>query len=172
VRRTQHGNNNAYCQDNETSWFDWTLPERHAGILRFTRQLLRLRQAYRFGGREHMPLERLLAQAEVTWHGVQAECPDWSHASRSIAFSAGGLRFDYYVVFNAYWEALTFELPKIAHGHGPWHRIMDSSLPSPEDILGPGQLRPVESDHYQVEARSVAVFFSPVNKWEGVFPTP
>ena len=48
VRRTQRGNNNAYCQDSDISWFDWSLLERHADIHRFVKGLIRFRQAVMF----------------------------------------------------------------------------------------------------------------------------
>ena len=75
ARRSQAGNNNAYCQDNEISWFDWGLLERHADIYRFTKALIALRMS------RNLPVERLdltlselLRRQPIQWHGVQAEC--------------------------------------------------------------------------------------------------
>ena len=90
VRRTQRGNNNAYCQDNEISWFDWTLLSKHADVspLRQTPDC-----TPRCAGRgarapacEPEPLaSRMRRQA---WHGVKLEQPDWSPCSHSLAFGA------------------------------------------------------------------------------------
>ena len=91
VRRTQYGNNNAYCQDNETSWFDWTLVTRHADVHRFLKLLIErrvLRDLYPEG--HPVSLNRLLATANKTWHGVKLGQPDWTpcrtawHLTQSI----------------------------------------------------------------------------------------
>ena len=81
VRRTQRGNNNAYCQDNETSWFDWTLLAKHADVHRFV-TLLNARRLMRDveHERQRMSLNQLIRQANKAWHGVKLGQPDWSHA--------------------------------------------------------------------------------------------
>ena len=80
VRRTQGGNNNAYCQDDETSWLDWTLMTQHADVHRFVRLLI-ARRLMRSVEHEHrrVSLTELLGQAHRTWHGVRLGEPDWSH---------------------------------------------------------------------------------------------
>ena len=89
VRRTQGGNNNAYCQDNETSWFDWTLLKKHADVHRFLKLLIARRL---LRGTEHerqrLSLNRLIQEANKAWHGVKLNQPDWSDHSRSVAFAA------------------------------------------------------------------------------------
>ena len=89
VRRTQAGNNNAYCQDNEISWFDWTLVAKHADVHRFV-TLLNARRLLRDAEHERrrMSLNQLLRQAKTAWHGVKLNQPDWSPSSRSVAFTA------------------------------------------------------------------------------------
>ena len=89
VRRTQRGNNNAYCQDNETSWFDWTLLEKHADVHRFV-TLLNARRLLRDveHERQRVSLNELLGEANKAWHGVKLDQPDWSACSHSLAFSA------------------------------------------------------------------------------------
>ena len=91
VRRTQHGNNNAYCQDNEISWFDWTLVAKHADVHRFV-TLLNARRLLRDveHERQRVSLTQLIRRANKAWHGVKVGQPDWSPQSRSIAFSARG----------------------------------------------------------------------------------
>src|SRR6202007_2321828 len=86
VRRSQSGNNNPYCQDNETSWFDWTLVEKHADLHRF----LSLLSARRLllddveTGVEPLTLNQLLRKAKRSWHGVELGQPDWEHSSHSL----------------------------------------------------------------------------------------
>ena len=113
VRRTQLGNNNAYCQDGELSWFDWTGPERHADILRFTRMLTAGRR--RIQVLLDLPrdgsLVELLAEARVELGGVRLGRPDTSPGSRSIALTIAGRRARVHVILNAFWEPLEFEVP-------------------------------------------------------------
>src|SRR6059036_1361845 len=98
VRRTQGGNNNAYCQDNEIGWFDWTLLTQRAGVHRFA-SLLNARRVLRDVGheRQRMALNQLIRQADITWHGVKLDEPDWRHSSHSVAFTATLERTRYHV---------------------------------------------------------------------------
>ena len=163
VRRSQGGNNNAYCQDNETSWLDWTLQARHADVLRFVKLLIARRSRR---GMEHerlrSSLHELLASSEHGWHGVRLEQPDWSAQSHSLAFSAEapqqGLRF--YLILNGYWEPLEFELPAGCQVLDPWRRWIDTALDSPCDIVSWEAAPAVAGSRYRVAARSVVVLLS------------
>ncbi len=117
VRRTQHGNNNAYCQDNETSWFDWSLLSKHADVHRFV-QLLIKHHLCRFleGEEQDETLNRWLRrESKKAWHGLQLNQPDWSTWSHSVALGAEIAQDRYFVhwILNAYWEPLDFELPAV-----------------------------------------------------------
>src|SRR5262249_25105107 len=89
VRRTQRGNNNAYCQDNEISWFDWRLCERNAGFRRFVKMMIAFRLCgdvvIEDAGLAGFSLNQLLARARLAWHGIALNSPDWSDDSHSIA---------------------------------------------------------------------------------------
>jgi glycogen operon protein len=157
VRRSQHGNNNAYCQDNEIGWFDWTLVERHADLLRFVRILKGFRQDRdNAAHRQRLTLNELLERAPVSWHGVRLNTPDWSESSRSLAFTLRSLhgRFLVHCMVNAYWEPLSFELPPVASG-STWRRLIDTALPSPHDISPLEEAVPVETPTYEVQSRSL-----------------
>jgi isoamylase len=111
VRRTQYGNNNAYCQDNETSWFDWTLLAKHSDVHRFVTQLNArrvLRDLEPEGQR--VSLIQLLRGANFVWHGVKLGQPDWSDSSHSIAFTVEirRERLLLHAMLNAYWEPPRF----------------------------------------------------------------
>jgi glycogen operon protein len=163
VRRTQRGNNNAYCQDNEVSWFDWTLLEKHADVHRFVR-LLCQRRLLRDADpeRRRVPLNQLLQEARVMWHGVKGGEPDWGPTSHSLAVSA---EFDergstIYLAMNAYWEPLDFELPAVPQMNGAattWHRWIDTSRESPHDIVDWDEAPAVDAAAYHVGPRSVVV---------------
>lgn len=166
VRRTQLGNNNAYCQDNEISWFDWKLVERHADVHRFV-ALLNARRMLRNveHERRRLTLNQLIQQASKTWHGIRVGQPDWGDQSHSLAFEAE-LRQDalrVYLILNAYWEALSFELPPASEG-GAWRRWIDTSLESPHDIV-PQLEAPEAATHlYRAGPRSVVVLFEEIGE--------
>ena len=160
VRRTQQGNNNAYCQDGPISWFDWTLFERHADLHRFVKTLNAFRQRRDVVKEAGMSLNELLRRAPIEWHGVALNRPDWSDHSHSLAFTLRSLRarFLLHVMLNAYWEPLTFQLPAVpADSQHPWRRCIDTALASPDDIA-PWETAPaVEAAAYVAQARSVVL---------------
>jgi glycogen operon protein len=129
--RTQGGNNNAYCQDNEVSWYDWSLIERNRELLRFTRRLI----AFRF---EHSGLreERFYGHDEVLWFNARGSYPDWSNADRSLAclirdiVGAGG---ELYFMANAEEHEVEFHLPAAPDG-GSWRVAVDTAQRAPNDI--------------------------------------
>lgn len=164
IRRTQHGNNNPYCQNNEISWMDWSLAEKHADVRRFVR-LLTQRRVLRDVGpeRERKSLQELIGKAIRSWHGVKLNDPDWSDQSHSIAIrievESEGILF--YWILNAYWEALDFELPQIGDvSNGPWRRWIDTSREAPEDIVEWVQASPVSGGYYRVGPRSTVVLIA------------
>src|SRR5262249_28488754 len=162
VRQTQHGNNNAYCQDNEMSWLDWSLVKKHADVHRFM-SLLIARRLLRDVEHEQqrMSLETMLQQANKTWHGVNLFQPDWGEGSHSVALEAELKKENQriYLILNAYWEPLTFALP-MQQGGKAWRRWIDTSLDSPQDIV-PWQTAPtVPGNTYRVGARSVVMLFA------------
>jgi len=163
VRRTQHGNNNAYCQDNETSWFDWTLVTKHVELHRFVKLLI-ARRLLRDDEHERrrVSLNQLMRQANKAWHGVKLGQPDWSDCSHSIALSAEirkqGLMF--HLIVNAYWEQLDFELPAPSNSSTTWRRWIDTSLDMPDDIVEWQTASPISGSVYRTGPRSVTVLFA------------
>jgi glycogen operon protein len=163
VRRTQWGNNNAYCHDDETSWFDWTRVAKHADVRRFVTLLnsrRRLRDLQPHSRCES--LNQLLRDATIAWHGITLDQPDWSYDSHSIAFSAETRKEDpaFYFAFNAYWEPLDFQLPPVGSERDPWCRWIDTSLEPPIDITEWEKAPPVSGYVYRVGPRSVVVLFA------------
>jgi len=162
VRRTQGGNNNAYCQDNETSWFDWTLLAKQGDVHRFVTSLNASR-VLRDVEYERVALNQLIRQTHPTWHGVRLHQPDWGHSSHSIAFTARLTREQmlFHVILNAYWEPLEFELPSVVDGgQEPWRRWIDTFLDSPQDIVEWETAPSVLDRPYRTEPRSVVVLFT------------
>jgi glycogen operon protein len=153
--RSQGGNNNAYCQDNETSWVDWSLAHKNAGLLRFTGQLIALRKKY-------FALSREQFVNRITWHGDKVGGPDWTGMKRTLAFQVhGGHGLPHlHVMFNAHWEPQRFSLPP-ADGHWRWRRLVDTNLPSPDDVVEEGLAVPLSpTDHYIVSPRSAVILIA------------
>ncbi|NEP00335.1 MAG: glycogen debranching protein GlgX [Symploca sp. SIO2E9] len=162
VRRTQKGNNNAYCQDNEISWFDWNLLDKNADIFRFFKQMIAFRKYYSvcrrgfFNGEIN---ERGLS--DISWHGCHLYSPGWHDPNgRVLAYTLGGIagESDMHIMFNMYWESLNLELPYIQGRN--WYKVIDTSAPSPKDILEPSQQEMISGYNYLVHDRSVVVLIS------------
>ena len=164
VRQTQDGNNNAYCQDNELNWFDWSLLVKHADVHRFVKRLIARRLRRNIGPeRQRMTLIELIREGIKGWHGVKLNQPDWSDHSHSVALSAElpkeGLLV--HLIFNAYWEPLDFELPPIGTRTGnSWRRWIDTFRESPEDITAWQEAPAISESTYHVGPRSVIVLWA------------
>ena len=161
VRRTQGGNNNAYCQDCDISWFDWSLLDRHRDIHRFVKALnaFRQRRDVVMEGTA-LSLNQFLSRARIEWHGVTLKHPDWSDHSHSLAFTVQSLRarFLLHGMLNAYWEPLTFELPPVpSECPQAWRRCIDTALEPPDDICPWETATVVRQATYVVQPRSLAL---------------
>jgi glycogen operon protein len=158
MARTQLGNNNAYCQDNPISWYDWRMLAEHDDLARFVRGLIALRHRHSTLSRDHVlghrPWEEALYDG-VEFHGVVLDQPDWSHHSHSLAVHLMGNEDDQglYILANAYVDPLTFELPR----HYGWCRLVDTSLDPPDDLVEEEEAPLIEGSAYTAQARSVVV---------------
>jgi glycogen operon protein len=164
VRRTQRGNNNAYCQNNEISWFDWDRARRNEDVFRFFKEMISFRRVHSivrrpdfFAGETN---DRGLP--DIAWHGCKLNSPGWSDPSASaLAFTMGGFDGDedLHAMLNMSGQDLEFEIPSLPGRR--WWRAVDTSLPSPEDIAEPGhEIEVKPTDQYQVNAHSVVIFVS------------
>lgn len=164
VRRTQNGNNNAFCQNNEISWFDWTAPDRHADILRFARELIALRVNRDLPTkRTNIKLTELLQEAQpIQWHGVRLNQPEWGHESHTLAATVPLLGYPLlmHLMINAYWEPREFEVPVAPSERYGWRRCVDTFQESPDDFCDLGTASYVESPSHRVEPRSIVILFA------------
>jgi glycogen operon protein len=161
--RTQRGNNNAYCQDNEISWFDWRLFHKNGDIFRFVKLLIHSRLLRDMSKPEFsMTLITMLKSSEFRWHGVRLNEPDWSDQSHSISFTVRSLggKLETHYILNAFHESLRFELPLPDKGRH-WRRWIDTSLPSPNDISYWSEAPIVESREYEVDAHTMVALINP-----------
>jgi glycogen operon protein len=163
VRRTQGGNNNAYCQDNEINWFDWTAPGRRSDVLRFFQRVIQFRKCHPILHRPRFFSGEVNDRglSDINWHGCQLFAPGWNDPdSRVLSFTLGGFGDDpdMHVIMNMSWEDLMFELPAVKGRQ--WYRAIDTALASPADIVEPGQEVLVSQSSILAGNRSVVVLIS------------
>lgn len=164
VRRTQKGNNNAYCQDNEISWFDWNLVQKNNHLLRFWQQMIQFRKC-------HTTLQRPIyftgnelnerGMADVFWHGCQLYRPGWDDPqAHALGFTLGGFggAADIHVMTNMYQATLEFEIPPLRSRQ--WYRVVDTAQTSPLDISEPGKEILITDNTYLVSRRSIVILIS------------
>jgi glycogen operon protein len=160
VRRTQNGNNNPYCQDNETSWFDWTLVEKNHDLYRFWKRMIefRKRHAALRGGQFYTGARNERDLPDVTWHGTKLNSPGWQDpGGRALAVTLSGFAgdADIHIMLNMFWERMDFDLPCVPGR--TWLKAVDTSALSPSDIPDLGTEPPVLGSGCTVEGRSIVV---------------
>jgi isoamylase len=153
IGRTQQGNNNAYCQDNQLGWVDWSLAGPHAEVLSFWQRMIAFRKA-------HPSLRQpAYGTPEITWHGTRLGEPGWTDPdARTIACTLHSPGEDLHVIANMYWEPLEFELPALPGRI--WARAVDTSLPTGADLTEPGAEPVVDTATCTVPGRTVIVLIS------------
>ena len=163
VCRTQNGNNNAYCQDNEISWFNWDDLKTNKSMLRFWLQLIAFRKRHPrlFRNRFFDGEIKNRGLADISWHGCKLEKPGWHDPTGlALAMTLGAReeREDLHIMFNMYGKALDFELPKVQGKK--WHNAINTSSPSPHDIAQFGKERVHKPYLCKVNAHSIVVLIS------------
>ena len=166
ILRTQRGNNNAWCQDNEIGWFDWSLAGDNPDMLRFVREMIALRKRHRSLRRSRFltgePNSGRQSQPDVVWYGQSVQAPDWNEgASGVLRFTLAGQargEGDLHVMLNLSGERRRVEVPP-APDHR-WYRAVDTSLTSPRDILPPDDQPPIGERLLAMESRSAMVLES------------
>lgn len=141
MRRTQGGNNNAYCQDSQISWFNWELAAKNEGLVRFTKFLIEMRKSHPVFTRTEFfqgDFDKATVP-EIIWYDMNAKNPDWEKQKRFLGFKLNGSEIgdsDFYIATNTDIYDLTITLPAAPAGK-KWYVIADTALPSPDDILAP-----------------------------------
>jgi glycogen operon protein len=172
MRRTQRGNNNPWCQNNEISWYDWRLLGMHADIHRFCREAIAFRRRHAaflrpefWNGRDS---SRNLIP-DITWFTEAGLPADWSAASRTLALLVDGNKADiaadrddndFFIMYNASPDEVLFTLAPVPPGKEGWYQAIDTSLAPPMDIAAPGAESRVPAEIRKVAGRSVVVLLS------------
>jgi isoamylase len=156
-RRTQRGNNNAYCQDNEVSWFDWSLLEKNKEIHRFTRMMIAFRHVHPV-----LRKEKFYTDEEIKWFAPDGATPHWADPwQKSFAcLILGETEPDLFLLFNAGAAAVDFYLPALPPGK-IWRLAVDTSRTAPDDFFDPGKEPPIEGQiGFQLQPRSSAILLT------------
>ncbi|MGA7244215.1 MAG: glycogen debranching protein GlgX [Terracidiphilus sp.] len=156
-RRTQQGNNNAYCQDNEVSWFDWRLLEKHQEIQRFTRGMIAFRRAHPVLRREEF-----YTDAEIKWFAPNGAAPDWGDQRlKSLAcLILGQTESDLFLLFNADVRSVDFSVPALPTGK-IWRLAVDTSRTAPDDLFEAGKEPSMQGQiGFRLEPRSSAILLT------------
>ena len=170
-RRTQRGNNNAYCQDNDISWIDWNFADANREIFRFCKNIIWFRK-------KHVILRRRTfftgavsagySRPDIEWHGVHPYQPNWSDDNHIIAclingeyakMENGAVDNDIYIILNASQCNHNFEIPP-APSEKPWHVTIDTSLHPPDDIRIEGEETPLAGSRYYVKNLSSVILIA------------
>jgi glycogen operon protein len=172
--RTQRGNNNAYCQDNEISWYDWSLLKKKGPFYRFVREMIAFRLRHPGFMRPEFYTGRdgnYNAIPDITWFDRNGDSPDWERMGRCLALCMDGSQAeiladrddnDFFIMFNGEEGTVNFRVCEPAEGKA-WVRAVDTGLPPPEDILLPGTELPLDNPRrYPLRDRSMAVLVSRV----------
>ena len=151
--RTQQGNNNAYCQDNELSWLDWSLTPAQRQMLRFTREMIALRKRH-----PSLRRSRFLAPEEIRWYGDTLETPRWDDPeARVLCFTLLGVQPQepaLHVMINMSGTQRVLTLPPVLPR--AWRRIADTTMTAPDDVAPTGV--PVLGQQYRLPPHGIAIF--------------
>lgn len=175
LSRTQKGNNNAYCQDNEISWINWDKAD--GNTLDFTRKLIHLRKVHPIFRRRRwfkgQPIKGLGVE-DISWflpNGSEMQDENWKHdyaKSLAVFLSGRGIRTvgpkgehvmddNFYILFNAHHEPLTFKLPQEKYGN-QWTKVLDTS----ENLVDGDEITFMAGEDIQVASRSVVLLENPI----------
>ncbi|MCL2128681.1 MAG: glycogen debranching enzyme, partial [Treponema sp.] len=172
IGRTQKGNNNAYCQDNEISWYDWSLAAKNGELFHFTKEMISFRLKHPgfmrpefYTGREGS----YNAIPDINWYNEKGVSPDWDHIGPGLALQINGRRADvlrdkddndFFIMFNSGTELIIFSIPPAAE-RKHWYRVVDTGMNPPNDIMGAGKEEALMlPNKYKMKARSMAILIS------------
>lgn len=162
VRKTQLGNNNAYCHDNAMNWFDWSLLHKHHDIHHFAKKLIHFTQSHHiFSWCSPWMNGGNFGESIMDLHGIEPFKPDLSDHSLSIAYTLKDFWNNsyYHFIINSYWAPLDFMLPHYANMER-WEVVVDTAEESPKDFHQPGSGVYVEGVRYLARERSFVILHS------------
>ena len=170
--RTQNGNNNAYCQDNDISWYNWTLLEKNAHLYRFVKEMISFRRRHPafmrpefYSGKDG----NYNAIPDISWFDENGDTPDWEKIESCLALRMDGSSADiladrddndFFIMFNSGEKEVEFKVCDPLDGK-KWVRVVDTGLGSGNDILAPGKEAELyDPSVYRVIRRSMVILIS------------
>jgi len=160
--RTQQGNNNGYCQDNEISWIDWHNIEKNSGLLRFYKILIQFRKNHPAFHRKTFFEDDQINGIKIRWYDNILNPPNWKGKRHSLAYHLLPVEndTDIYIISNSGRKKLRFQLPKLP-GENKWYLVMDTNRNEPEDIFeSDNEILLVNQDYYSTEGQSTVLLIS------------
>lgn len=164
--RSQQGNNNAYCQDNEISWLNWQLAEDNSAMLRFFRYLISLRKGHRVFRRIDFFSAQEGDASDIRWQYVKPGQQNWSSDCKALGFFLDGGGVDdsnFFIALNCGIDSLGFVLPPAFD----WRQLVDTAGPEGSDIYREKDAPPVSGSRVEVASMGAAVFIADREKGEG-----
>jgi glycogen operon protein len=172
IGRTQRGNNNAYCQDNEISWYDWSLLEQNAGLHRFVKMIIAFRRSHPgfmrpefYSGRDG----NYNAIPDISWFDENGRIQDWETIGPCLSFRMDGSKAevladqddnDFFIMFNGSEKPVMFAIASSPPGKS-WMRVADTGLRSPDDIVEPGSEKSLgKQQYYTLQGHSMVILIS------------
>jgi glycogen operon protein len=172
IGRTQRGNNNAYCHDNEISWYDWSFLEKNSDFYRFAKKMISFRRRHPGFMRPEFYTGsdgKYNAIPDISWFNENGNTPDWNEIGPCLAFRIDGSQSDiladrddndFFIMLNGDVKTVNFKVCDPLDGK-KWVRAVDTSLPSPDDILELGnELALRNPSEYTVKERSMVILIS------------
>ncbi|MEN8136268.1 MAG: glycogen debranching protein GlgX [Thermodesulfobacteriota bacterium] len=168
--RSQGGNNNAYCQDNEISWLDWRLAESNSGLLRFFKILIALRKNHPIFRRpDFFPKGGRHDPHEIHWQSRRVGETDWSPDCRTLGFMLDGLAVadsrddDFFVILNSHLENVMVEIPPPSRGRH-WRLLVNSAAETPDDIHLEDEAPIFSAHEFELGAMAALVLISKADR--------
>jgi len=160
IRRTQGGNNNAYNQDNATSWVDWNMAGSYAEVLRHVQRMIAFRKAHPALRRPYFYRGEVneRGMADIAWHGTKLGSPGFDDPQgRALACTIAGFDgdADLHIMMNMFWEPLDFEVP--VDPQCVWHVVVDTFAPTPHDFANQNPGVPLDRTSCTVQGRSIVI---------------
>lgn len=170
-RRSQQGNNNAYCQDSEISWYNWSFAEKNKGMVEFTKRAIAFRKAHPALRRnEFFQGEKSGPEPDIRWYNYDGTSPDWEKLSRFLSFSLGGSfkanalnesDNDFFIAANPDRKDVVVTLPSLLDKSKKWYRAADTSIEGDDAVTIVGQEEPLRAQaRYVVPAGALVVLIA------------
>jgi glycogen operon protein len=162
VRKTQSGNNNAYCHDSVMNWFDWSLTTKNKDLFLFTKKLIHFTRTHQiFSWSSPWIKGGNFGASIIDWHGIEPSKPDFGENSLTLSFTLKDFWYNsyYHIIINSFWQSINFNLPHYNNAT-KWEVVVDTSQDSPKDFNAPGSGVFVQGNKFLAADRSFVILYA------------